>query len=360
MSLPLAAWAQHHGLDPLTTSENEKAAIDGLYYELQQSGSTRTATVTYEKKDENGMYRSSYAGDVVIPEKVKHKGRTYKVESVGKGAFANCPELTSVTLPSGVEAIGDIAFGNCTGLKSVNIPCSVSRIGEGAFYACAALQRVDFEEADSAAQNHLTLGESVFYGCQSLEQVYICSTSQPLRLPSMVFAECRRLRSFKTLGTISDLGSGAFQNCTSLTGVDFDRIEWAAKDAFDGCIGFSEDDTAKWNAILEKEKAAEEADAVPDDDEPAEFPGDVYAWLAEHIQYPKKIKELRIQGRVSVQFIISPDGSITDVKGLRGPDKELIEEAVRVVRSMPKWKPATRGGKPVRMRYVLPVIFRLP
>ena len=360
MSLPLAAWARHHGLGPITTSENEKAAIDGLYYELQQDGSTRTATVTYEKKDENGMYRSSYAGDVVIPEKVKHKGRTYKVESVGKGAFANCPELTSVTLPSGVEAIGDIAFGNCTGLKSVNIPCSVSHIGEGAFYACAALQRVDFEEADSTAQNYLTLGESVFYGCRSLEQIYICSTSQPLRLPSTAFAECRRLRSFKTLGTISDLGSGAFQNCTSLTGVDFDRIEWAFEDAFDGCIGFSEDDTAKWNAILEKQKAAEEPDAVPDDEVPAKFPGDVYAWLTEHIQYPKKCQEQGILGIVSVQFMILPDGSITDVKGLRGPDKELIKEAERVVRSMPKWEPATMGGKPVRMRHVLPVLFRLP
>ena len=282
MSLPLVSWAQNYRLGPMTASGNtQKAAIDGLYYELQQSGSTKTATVTYEKKDENGMYRSSYAGDVVIPEKVKYKGRTYKVESVGMGAFANCLELTTVTLPSGVGAIGDIAF-----------------------------------------------------------------------------AECRRLRSFKTLGKISNLGSNAFQNCTSLTGIDFDRIEWAAKDAFDGCTSFSEDDTAKWNAMLEKQKEKMKTLGVPE--ESAEFPGDVYAWIAEHIQYPKNCQKQGIQGRIAVQFMIEKDGSITDAKALRGPDEELKKEAERLVLSMPKWKPAMQGGEPVRMRYVLPIVFHLP
>ena len=358
MSLPLVSWAQNYRLGPMTASGNtQKAAIDGLYYELQQSGSTKTATVTYEKKDENGMYRSSYAGDVVVPEKVKHKGRTYKVEAVGKGAFANCLELTSVTLPSGVEAIGKIAFGNCTGLKSVNIPCSVSRIGEGAFYACTSLQNVDFEEADSTVQNRLELGKSAFYGCRALEQIYICSTPQPVRLYSSAFAECRRLRSFRTLGMISGLSSGAFQNCTSLTEIDFDRIESAAKDAFEGCTSFSEDDTAKWNAMLEKQKEEMKTLDVPE--ECAEFPGDVYSWLQKQIQYPVKSQKAGIQGRVSVQFYIEPDGSLTEVKALRGPNEELKKEAERVVRSMPKWKPAVMAGKPVRIRYVLPVLFRL-
>ena len=66
-----------------------------------------------------------------------------------------------------------------------------------------------------------------------------------------------------------------------------------------------------------------------------------------------------IQGRVSVQFYIEPDGSLTEVKALRGPNEELKKEAERVVRSMPKWKPAVMAGKPVRIRYVLPVLFRL-
>ena len=91
----------------------------------------------------------------------------------------------------------------------------------------------------------------------------------------------------------------------------------------------------------------------------AEFPGDVYAWLSKHIKYPALCQERNIQGRVSVQFVIGKDGSITDIKVLRSPDPLLAREAARVVRSMPKWKPATQGNKPVRQRYVLPCTFSL-
>lgn len=94
-------------------------------------------------------------------------------------------------------------------------------------------------------------------------------------------------------------------------------------------------------------------------EESAEFPGDVYAWLQKNIKYPSVCQEQGIQGRVSVQFVINKDGSIVDVKALRGPDEELKKEAERVVKAMPRWKPARQGNKPVRMRYVLPVLFRL-
>ena len=94
-------------------------------------------------------------------------------------------------------------------------------------------------------------------------------------------------------------------------------------------------------------------------EESAEFPGDVYAWLAKNMQYPSICREQNIQGRVSVQFVINKDGSIVDVKVVRSPDEHLSKEAERVVKSMPKWKPARQGNKPVRMRYVLPVMFKL-
>ncbi len=94
-------------------------------------------------------------------------------------------------------------------------------------------------------------------------------------------------------------------------------------------------------------------------EESAEFPGDVYAWLAKNIKYPSICQEQGIQGRVSVQFVINKDGSIVDAKVLRSPDENLSAEALRVVKAMPRWKPARQGNKPVRMRYVLPVMFRL-
>lgn len=91
----------------------------------------------------------------------------------------------------------------------------------------------------------------------------------------------------------------------------------------------------------------------------AEFPGDVYAWLKLNIKYPAKCQEYGIQGRVSVQFVIGKDGSVTDIKVLRSPDPLLAKEAARLIRSMPKWKPAMQGNKPVRQRYVLTVSFSL-
>lgn len=94
-------------------------------------------------------------------------------------------------------------------------------------------------------------------------------------------------------------------------------------------------------------------------EESAMFPGDVYAWLAKNIHYPPICAQQNIQGRVSVEFIINKDGSISDIKVRRSPDDHLSKEAERVVKAMPKWKPARENGKPVRMRYVLPVMFRL-
>ncbi len=96
-------------------------------------------------------------------------------------------------------------------------------------------------------------------------------------------------------------------------------------------------------------------------DRPAKFPGDIYAWLGQNIKYPKEAQKQRIEGRVTVQFIIENDGSIVDVKVLRSPDELLSAEALRVVKSMPKWEPAQgEGNVRVRMRYVLPISFRLP
>lgn len=97
-------------------------------------------------------------------------------------------------------------------------------------------------------------------------------------------------------------------------------------------------------------------------EENASFPGgdeECYRWLADHIKYPAIANEQGIQGRVFVQFVVNKDGSIVDVKVLRSPDPSLSKEAERVVKMMPRWKPARQGNKPVRSRFNLPVMFRL-
>lgn len=82
-------------------------------------------------------------------------------------------------------------------------------------------------------------------------------------------------------------------------------------------------------------------------------------YLGKNIKYPTLAQETGTQGRVTIQFVVNKDGSIVDVKVLRGVDPYLDKEAVRVVSSMPKWKPGKQRGKPVRCKFTVPVTFKL-
>ena len=82
-------------------------------------------------------------------------------------------------------------------------------------------------------------------------------------------------------------------------------------------------------------------------------------YLRKNIKYPTIAQENGTQGRVTVQFVVNKDGSIVDAKVLRGVDPYLDKEAVRVIMGMPKWKPGMQRGKPVRVKYTVPVMFRL-
>ena len=85
----------------------------------------------------------------------------------------------------------------------------------------------------------------------------------------------------------------------------------------------------------------------------------MYEYLGKNIKYPQIARESGIQGRVFVNFVVEPDGSVSNVKVLRGIGGGCDEEAMRVVKSMPKWKPGKQRGKPVRVSYILPVNFKL-
>ena len=92
------------------------------------------------------------------------------------------------------------------------------------------------------------------------------------------------------------------------------------------------------------------------------FPGGdaaLMAYLRDNIHYPTIAAENGVQGRVVVGFVVERDGSITDVKILRGVDPSLDREAMRVVKSMPRWNPGKQNGSAVRVKYQVPVSFRL-
>ena len=82
-------------------------------------------------------------------------------------------------------------------------------------------------------------------------------------------------------------------------------------------------------------------------------------WVNQHLAYPDIAKENGIQGRVTLQFTVNTDGSVSGVKVLRGVDPSLDKEAVRVVSSSPKWTPGKQRDRPVKVTYTFPVIFQL-
>ena len=94
-----------------------------------------------------------------------------------------------------------------------------------------------------------------------------------------------------------------------------------------------------------------------------EFPGGMQAlmkFLRDNIQYPRISRENNSQGKAYVNFVVNTDGSIQDVEIMKSSsDVHLDREALRVVKSRPKWNPGTQSGKPVRVRFTLPVTFRL-
>ena len=93
-----------------------------------------------------------------------------------------------------------------------------------------------------------------------------------------------------------------------------------------------------------------------------QFPGGdaaLLGYISKSVKYPAIAQENGIQGRVIISFVIEKDGLVADATVVRGVDPALDKEALRVVNNMPKWKPGEQRGKPVRVKYTLPVTFRL-
>lgn len=82
-------------------------------------------------------------------------------------------------------------------------------------------------------------------------------------------------------------------------------------------------------------------------------------WIGRTLQYPEIAAENGVQGKVIVQFVVEKDGSITKATVVRGVDASLDKEALRVINKMDKWQPGKQGGKPVRVKYTLPIQFKL-
>lgn len=114
--------------------------------------------------------------------------------------------------------------------------------------------------------------------------------------------------------------------------------------------------------VVVEEKKPEPEKIFTAVEESPKFPGgdaELYKWLNKNIRYPEMAAQNNIQGRVTVQFVVEKDGSIGEVKVVRGKDPDLDKEAVRVVKALPKFIPGKMNGQSVRVWYTLPIMFKL-
>ena len=165
--------------------------VDGIAYAYNNDGTSVSVT-------SDGY--SNYSGEIIIPEEVSYKGKTYSVTAVGYYAFSYCSELTSVTIPNSVTSIGNQAFCQCSaltsasignsvtyigdeafygsGLTSVTIPNSVTYIGDGAFAYCTGLTSINIPSSVTHISSCLFWGDGVassFMGCSNLETITVDS-----------------------------------------------------------------------------------------------------------------------------------------------------------------------------------------
>ena len=125
----------------------------------------------------------------------------------------------------------------------------------------------------------------------------------------------------------------------------------------------AEDEVLKAKEVIAEEKPKEEETKVFDVvEQMPQFPGGqqaLFEYLSKNIKYPVIAEENGVQGRVIVTFVVERDGSITDVKVVKSVDPSLDKEAQRVVKAMPHWIPGKQNGSAVRVKYTVPVTFRL-
>jgi TonB family protein len=109
-------------------------------------------------------------------------------------------------------------------------------------------------------------------------------------------------------------------------------------------------------------KVGEDLQIDPQEGELPQFPGGLKAWneyISKNLKYPSKARENNIEGRVILSFVVDTDGSIEDIKVLRGIGAGADEEAVRIVAQSPKWKPVLKDGVPAKAAYTMPITFSL-
>ncbi len=223
---------------PAWAVEKEK---DGIIYDVNLS--TKTAMVmgvkdkgitsaTIPQKvyncsvvsiEDKAFYECSSLTSVEIPN---------SVTSIGSSVFYGCSRLTSVEIPNSVTSIGNSAFEDCSSLTSVEIPNSVTSIGDFAFYNCSSLTSIEIPNSVTS------IGNSAFRDCSRLTSVEI--PNSVTSIGGSAFFGCSRLTSVEIPNSVTSIGDHAFYNCSSLTSIEIpNSVTSIDNSAFYGCTKLS-------------------------------------------------------------------------------------------------------------------------
>lgn len=388
------------GIEGKTNLFAQTFTMNKLNYSVKSDGSVKIT----------GHSLHFTSGTINIDGYVTYNGKRYIVSEIGSEAFKDCyratsihipgtvktignyafyqnnTDLTSVVISEGVRSIGNYAFAKCEQLTSISIPNSVTSFGESAFANCSKLKSINIPNGVTE------IGMSTFSGCTNLTSITI--PNSVTRIGYGAFYHCVGITSITIPSSVTSIGSDAFRLCENLTTViiqnpslqiDFEKV-------FNGCgklqrsnVVYQSDKTTSNKTT--PQNTASKPTSQNTNTKPAssqttpqpetEFNGEVYQiveqmpsfpggdkarseYISNNLKYPQTAIEKGVQGRVFVGFIVEPDGSISNVKVLRSLGSGCDEEAMRVIKSMPKWEPGKQSGQAVRVNYQIPVNFSLP
>ena len=198
-----------------------------LYYEVTGEGEQRTLTihknpaaVGNDFSMANNLNFNSLDPAILIIDN--------GVTTIGKSAFDDCGNLTSVTIPNSVTTIGEGAFESCTSLTSVTIPNSVTNISESAFHSCSGLTSV------TIGSSVTTIGKSAFDNCKRLPSVTI--PDNVITIDESAFHNCSGLSSVTIGSGVTTIGKRAFDDCNGLPSITIpDNVTTIDESAFASC-----------------------------------------------------------------------------------------------------------------------------
>ena len=168
-------------------------------------------------------------GNITIPSKVPYDGCKYVVTQIGKNAFRDCMEITSVKLPKTLSNIEAFAFAGCTALETINTPQPLSEIGDYAFEGCVSLEEFSLDASISK------LGKGCFKGCVALETVKFPTSFS--EIPDEAFYGCASFDEISCPATVMHIGRDAFGGCINVREIYLDRsVQDIGSKAFAGCV----------------------------------------------------------------------------------------------------------------------------